>query len=105
MKLKKMLKKTYKIETPPERAMPWLEYERRISKKWIKLLNSDGCDEKEYQSFFEEYPCFLPYVFGAFQVGHHGLFPNAVISQPILTGLSSRLPDFLMLAILSLMFA
>lgn len=92
------MNKTYEIVKPPEPAMPWPEYKHRISTDWKSLLESDECDEIKFQSFLENHPCFLPCVHGAFNEGHHGLFPNAVISQPVLTGLATKIPDFLMIA-------
>jgi hypothetical protein len=91
------LTKTYNLVTPPEPPMPWSDYEARFVGEWNALLSST-CEESAYQTFFEKHPSFLPWIHGTFLVGHHGLFPSAVISQPILSGIASKRPDFLMIA-------
>ncbi len=77
-------------------AWNWDRYERKIIKEWQSLLdNQKQYKESDFQSFFEKNPCFLPL---PFEEGAHGLFPTAVISQPILSGLVSKIPDFLLLS-------
>ena len=87
--------KTYKIVSAPAKAWDWHRYEKILAKKWSYLLNSqhNHC-EKHFQEFFELHPCMLPW-YGEIGRGGHGMFPNALISQPILPGLASKTPDFM----------
>jgi hypothetical protein len=73
--------------------MPWSKYRTIIADEWRKLSRSKH-GEADYQRFFERHPSMLPW-YGAPYTGAHGMFPSAVISHPVLTGLSSKVPDFL----------
>lgn len=93
------MKKTYIIKKDKNSAWDWDRYEKAIQKEWQQLLdNQNSRSEKDFQSFLERNPCCLPSPHGVFQVGAHGLFPTAVISQPKLTGLQTKIPDFLLIS-------
>jgi antiviral defense system Shedu protein SduA len=88
------MKKTYRIETPPQKALSWSKYKSRIEKEW-KLLLASSHKESDFQAFLEKHPCYLPWKTTFHGEGHHGIFPHAVVSQPRLTGLAGKIPDFL----------
>lgn len=75
--------------------MPWSDYEESLKKGYRDLLSSEPT-ESDMQAFFERNPTLVP---GAFpdRVGH-GAFPNALISQPELSGIGDRRPDFMWIA-------
>ena len=78
---------------PP--AMPWSDYENSLKPAYRKLLAAAPA-ESDMQAFFERNPTLIP---GAFpdHVGH-GAFPDALISQPALSGIGERRPDFMWIA-------
>jgi hypothetical protein len=61
------------------------------------LLDSNPV-ESVVQDFLERYPCMLPRPYALFRGGHHGPFPAAVITQPVLPSYEARRPDFLWLS-------
>lgn len=70
-----------------------------VNEKWAALLNNhEEQQEKDFQQFLERHPCMLPWLYGEIGRGAHGMFPNALISQPVLAGLSSKRPDFMWIA-------
>lgn len=89
---------TYQLVTPPEQAMSWSAYEAIINKEWAELLARNDTAERDFHSFFERHPCCLPQLYRLFQQGGHGVFPGAVVSQPVLPGFVKKVPDFLYLA-------
>jgi hypothetical protein len=73
-------------------------YAVRARLEYMVLLDQ-GADESCMQSFFERNPCFVPGVRG---VGaYSSAFPahSLLISQPRLSGLRERRPDFMWLAV------
>jgi hypothetical protein len=93
-------KKTYELINKGPKAMSWNHYEERITKEWSDLLEdvSKSKNEKIYQDFFEENPCLIPGAFGLIGRSGHAPYPGAVISQPQLSGLFKRIPDFMWIA-------
>lgn len=78
---------------PP--PVPWDDYVRALGAEYQALLSAEPAEE-EMQRFFERNPALLP---GAFLGGvGHGAFPDALISQPSLSGIGDRRPDFMWLA-------
>lgn len=75
----------------------WEEFAEKLRQEWRLLLDSNP-SETSIQSFLEKYPCLLPRPYSLFQGGHHGPFPAAVITQPVLPSYNSRRPDFLWLS-------
>ncbi|MFQ5875171.1 MAG: Shedu immune nuclease family protein [Dehalococcoidia bacterium] len=95
----KMVKRTYKLIPSPPPPMLWDRYEGLVIKKWRDLLRSPASlDENNLQKFLEEHPCMLPGAFGLPLPSGHYPFPCAVISQPPLQGLGTKVPDFMWLA-------
>ncbi|WP_367666996.1 Shedu anti-phage system protein SduA domain-containing protein [Streptomyces sp. DG2A-72] len=63
------------------------------------LVETDGHkDEKVLQEWLEKHPAFVPGAFGPHGASGWLPWPNAVITQPPLTGLLERRPDFMWLA-------
>lgn len=88
--------RTYRIKKSIHPAWIWDRYEKTIKKEWQFLLdNQSQFKEKDFQVFLERNPSFLPL---PFLEGAHGLFPTAIISQPVLPGLQSKIPDFALLS-------
>jgi len=85
---------SYSIVNSLEPPMSWNDYEQTVLHEWSSLLESSQSspDERSFQSFFERHPCMLPC---GIEGGHHGVFPLALISQPPLSGLGGKIPDFL----------
>ncbi|WP_237228807.1 Shedu anti-phage system protein SduA domain-containing protein [Rubinisphaera sp. JC750] len=71
------------------------QYHTYVTEEWNKLLGTPGIDEKQMQEFLEKHPCLLP--FGEMPLGHGNNHPlsSAVVTQPVLPGLKSKVPDFL----------
>lgn len=90
--------KSYRIIKNCPKALEWDEYESIIIKEYRELLKTNIDDESAFQSFFEKNPCMLPSAFGFFGESGHVPFNNALITQPILTGLTTKIPDFLWIA-------
>lgn len=92
--MRKVLEKTYVTIVPPEPAMSWDEYSALAAGELSALLDSGECDEQAFQRLLEDHPILVPGVFPSTQAGHNGIFPSSVISQPPLTGLNAKFPDF-----------
>lgn len=93
-----MLKKKYEIITDCPKPMEWDEYENKIVKEYDILVKTHKDDERSFQDFFERHPCMLPGAFGFFGESGHTPFNNVLITQPKLTGLTTKIPDFLWIA-------
>lgn len=94
------LNKTYELVKPPVPAIDWQSYEALVFREWADLLKEQerSPNERQIQQYLERHPCLLPWVEGELGVGHHGCFPAAVITQPKLSGLSAKYPDFMWIA-------
>lgn len=90
--------KNYKIIENPPAPMGWDTYEKYLRVELDNLLNSSGDDEKPFQHFLEQHPCLIPGPFGLLGQSGHYPFGGTVISQPELTGLTNRIPDFMWIA-------
>ncbi len=91
---------TYSMAEAPPSPMQWDEYIVRATGELSALRENRRASEAEYQSFFERHPVFLPQIYNTHGVpdGHHGPYPSAVVSQPVLPGFSRKIPDFLYLS-------
>lgn len=94
------LDRSYQIEEPPEKPLPWADYERIIMTEWAALLDREPAPvESEIQSFLEHHPSMVP---GAFELlgGESGHYPwlCGLITQPPLPSYDRRVPDFMWLA-------
>ena len=75
--------------------MAWGDYVSGLVEEYKAVLSADPT-EADTQRFFECNPALVP---GAFPNGiGHGAFPEALISQPALSGIGARRPDFMWLA-------
>ncbi|MBX3332360.1 MAG: DUF4263 domain-containing protein [Nitrospira sp.] len=93
------LDRTYKIEQPPFPAMSWEKYQAHVESEWKRLLASeDSRIEGRIQSFLEQHPSLIPGCFSLPLPSGHYPFPEAVISQPPLRGIRTKVPDFMWLA-------
>ena len=88
------MQKTYEIVEPSAPAMRTQEYIRYVMSELRTLLDADEGNERRYQELLEEHPCLVPGANLATDVGGNGLYPPGVITQPRLSGLKSRIPDF-----------
>ncbi len=88
-----MAEKTYEITRAPVPPATWEDYSGQAMHELTALLDSGECEEKAYQQLLEVYPALIPGTHPAIDAGQNGFFPG-VISQPKLTGLQSRIPDF-----------
>lgn len=87
---------TYKIEEGPS-AMPVEEYSNLIEARFRSLIDGNP-SESDVQTFLEHHPALVP---GARTVGTpsgHAPLNNALITQPRLPGLRSKVPDFMWIA-------
>lgn len=71
------------------------QYFSQVTDEWTKLLDLPGVDEKQVQAFLEKHPCLLP--FGEIPLTHGNNYPlsSAVVTQPVLPSLKSKVPDFM----------
>jgi hypothetical protein len=86
------LKLTYEMAPNPPSPLAWDTYSSQVMAKWSTLLQSDESrNERTMQQFLEQHPSMVPMA----PLAHHDPFPCALISQPPLTGLMKRVPDFM----------
>lgn len=93
-----ILKKKYEIIKDGPKAIEWDAYEVEVIEAYKKLLDTEKNSEAAFQTFFEENPSMLPGAFGFFGESGHAPYNNILISQPILNGLTTKIPDFLWIA-------
>ena len=89
-----MLEKSYVLEKAPHPPMPRNEYAALAISELNALLDSGEEDECRYQELLERHPCLVPCAYPTVDVGHNGIYPDAVITQPPLTGIGTKRPDF-----------
>lgn len=105
-----MLERTYVMAANPVPPMSWKAYCETASKEWAALLGEPDRSEADFQRFLEDNPSFVPCNWGEFPLdqyyvpetsqpveGHHGPLNSALVSQPRLTGMDGKTPDFLWL--------
>lgn len=90
--------KKYEIVVSEAKSVDWDEYVSNIQKEYKRIISENKDEEKVFQKFFEENPCMLPGAYGFFGESGHTPYLNVLITQPILTGLTTRIPDFLWIA-------
>lgn len=90
------LERSYEIRAGAPASMEWHDYEKIIFDRWDVILNSKV--ERTPQEFLEQHPCMIPGPFGLIGTSGHSPWPAAMISQPVLRGLSVRIPDFMWIA-------
>jgi Domain of unknown function (DUF4263) len=90
-------KQTYALASNPPLPTAWDCYSKDAARELSSLLAQGEADESSYQALLERHPCMLPCPYGSFGEGHHGLIHGAVVTQPRLSGLAGKIPDFLLL--------
>jgi hypothetical protein len=101
-----LLRQTYELRADAPPAMPVEAYIDRVMTEWTALLESDP-PEPEVHAFLEAHPVAVPGAhlgIGRITPTGHAPFPQALITQPLLQGITRRTPDFLWLATDSLVF-
>lgn len=93
-----LLDMSYKIDKSGPRKLDWDVYELKALKKYKDLLDTENLDEDKMQEFFEKNPCFIPGAFGELTNTTHKPLHGSLISQPILPGFKSKIPDFMWIA-------
>ena len=78
-------------------AVSWDDYSRYIIKSDKELLSTNPTEET-MQAFFEKNPSFIPGAYGLQTKSGHAPMHSCLFSQPRLTGLSSKIPDFMWIA-------
>ncbi|PEP90534.1 hypothetical protein COE95_13145 [Bacillus toyonensis] len=91
-------KKPYELIDNAPKALDWDVYESVVIEEYKELLKQKGHEESVFQEFFERNPAFLPGAFGIYGESGHPPYNNALITQPLLHGLTSKIPDFLWIA-------
>ncbi len=87
------IERNYEIVTAPTAARSEADYSRDASRALRELLGSGECREAPYQTLLENYPILLPATDPIIDAGQNGFFPG-VITQPPLSGLRAKIPDF-----------
>ncbi len=95
------LEPTYQMATNPPQPLAWDEYESRVLLEWAQVLNAPNVQEAAIQAFLERHPSMVPGAFLTACAGKSGHCPQpvALISQPPLSGLTKRIPDFMWIAV------
>ncbi|MGD6834414.1 Shedu immune nuclease family protein [Sutcliffiella halmapala] len=93
-----IFKKAYELINNAPQALDWDTYEKVVVEEYEQLLKQNGNEERVFQDFFERNPAFLPGAFGVYGESGHSPYNNALIIQPLLQGLTSKIPDFLWIA-------
>ncbi|WP_047247359.1 Shedu anti-phage system protein SduA domain-containing protein [Maribacter thermophilus] len=92
---------TYEFTKNAPKTLSNEEYISKAEKEFQYLLHNSSHDETTFQKFFERNPCFMPGARDEFSIlGQSGHNPhlNCLITQPQITGLIKRVPDFMWLA-------
>ena len=97
----------YEFSDNPPEPLSDEDYYEVAKQELLRLLKECPDDEKAFQLFFEQNPCYLPGSRGALFSGHsgHGPHYNVLITQPKLDGLVYRSPDFVWFAYDSVVFS
>jgi hypothetical protein len=87
----------YKFTYSPPPPIEDSEYKVELQNEFLQLLEQHSTNEKAFQTLFEKNPGMLPGAkseFDGFPSGH-GPYLQTLISQPKISGLVNRRPDFL----------
>ncbi|WP_157757418.1 Shedu anti-phage system protein SduA domain-containing protein [Corallococcus macrosporus] len=86
------MERTYKMAVSSPPAWEWDVYSAWVEKEYSDLLRSGASkDEGNVQKFLEQHPCLVPGLHYSNKVP----YPGALISQPRLSGVGLKVPDFL----------
>ncbi|PIB27166.1 Shedu anti-phage system protein SduA domain-containing protein [Maribacter sp. 4G9] len=92
---------TYEFTENAPKPIDKKEYVLNASEKLDFLLKNFADDETKFQTFFELNPSFMPGARDEFSImgqSGHEPFSNCLISQPKISGIINRIPDFMWLA-------
>lgn len=105
MSLKEINK--YEFTKNPPQPLNTAEYINKSSLEFESLLENRGNDENAFQEFFEKNPIFVPGLdkIGPIEESGPNPFNFCLISQPKISGINFRKPDFLWLDSNSLVFS
>lgn len=99
---------TYEFTDNAPKSITDKEYLSKANKEFQYLLTNFSKDEIRFQKFFEQNPSYVPGARDEFSImgqsGHHPHL-NCLITQPKITGLIKRIPDFMWLASDSVYFS
>jgi hypothetical protein len=87
----------YKLTPNAPKPIDDLKYKVELQKEFLRLLEEHSTNERAFQELFEKNPGMLPGAkseFDGFPSGH-GPYRQTLISQPKISGLANRQPDFL----------
>jgi Domain of unknown function (DUF4263) len=79
-------------------------YKKQLFEDFQNLLDNKSNDENSFQDFFEKNPMLVPGGNCVFGESGHAPYLNALITQPSISGLMNRIPDFIWFAKDSLTF-
>jgi hypothetical protein len=84
--------KTYTMADAPPPAWRWEDYSAWVEIEYAKLVSSEAArEERNLQVFLEQHPCLVPGLHYSNKIP----YPGALISQPRLSGVGLKVPDFL----------
>jgi hypothetical protein len=90
--------KSYQLEEGCPKSIEWEEYVKNVASEYLELLKNHSDSEETFQDFLERHPSMVPGAFGLFGESGHSPYNNALITQPKLNGLTTKIPDFLWIA-------
>ncbi|MED3514397.1 DUF4263 domain-containing protein [Bacillus subtilis] len=90
--------KSYNLVSDSPEPLKWEDYEKKVVDDYRILLQQQSENEKVFQDFFEKNPAMLPGAYGFFGESGHAPYNNVLITQPVLQGLITKVPDFLWIA-------
>ncbi|WP_268329553.1 Shedu anti-phage system protein SduA domain-containing protein [Bacillus inaquosorum] len=90
--------KSYNLVSDSPEPLKWEDYEKKVLDDYRILLQQQSENEKVFQDFFEKNPAMLPGAYGFFGESGHAPYNNVLITQPVLQGLITKVPDFLWIA-------
>jgi hypothetical protein len=86
---------TYTMDLSVPCSLTDAEYSSQVLTEWTTLLDASGVTEKDIQQFLEKNPCLLPFKEMPLNQGNGSALSSAVVTQPKLPGLKTKVPDFL----------
>jgi hypothetical protein len=92
---------TYEFTKNPPKPIEDNDYVKKANEEFKYLLDNYPEDETKFQNFFELNPSFMPGARDEFSImgqSGHEPYVNCLISQPKISGIINRIPDFMWLA-------
>ena len=102
LSMKQKTGKVYEFQPDAPQPIPEELYYKKVLEQLEGLLQNSPEDETVFQDFFEKNPCMVPGCRDEYSsIGHpsgHGPHLDTLISQPNITGIIKRKPDFMWIA-------